>query len=404
MDSKRVMVIAGSKWQIPITKKIKEMGYSPYVVNLYQDSPAFKYADKSGVMDILDFNSCLTFAKENGIDAVLSEECDIAMPTVAHIAEKLHLCALSPDMAALYTNKFAMREFCKRNNISYPEYRKCQNIEDAREFFRTLNRKMIIKPLDANSSRGVFTIENESDLELYFYEAMSFSKVEKCVLAERYIEGAEFTIDGIKTPKKHYTMAISEKKHYEHNKNVACELYFSHSNENFDYDKLKEVNDRFINASALEFALTHAEYKYEDGQFYLIEIAARGGGNLISADIVPIMTGIDNYQYLIECSLGNVKDADFTVPDKYKNRCSVLKFFDVPGMGGVVKNIAGIDYLTNSPNVVKWELNFEVGDYIEKAADDSKRAGYYIAYADSKSELDKLMKEITERFDIIYER
>lgn len=404
MNSKKVMVIAGSKWQIPIVKKISQMGHSPLVVNLYEDSPAFAYADKHGVMDILDKNACLKFAKENDIDAVLSEECDIAMPTVAYLSGELGLSSLSVDMAALYTNKFKMREFCKENGIPYPEYRKCYDISEAEDFFHSINKKIIIKPLDANSSRGVYTITNLEELKKYFPLAMEYSKVENCVLAERYIEGTEFTVDGIKTPEKHYTMAISQKKHYPHNPNVACELYFSHSNDGFDYELLKKVNDKFVNESGLEFGLTHAEYKYENGEFYLIEIAARGGGNLISADIVPVMTGIDNYKYLVECSLGNIYNSKFEIPKEYENRCSVLHFFDVPGDGGMVESIKGIDFLNDTPNIIKWEMNFEIGDVIEKAKDDSKRAGYYIAYAENRAELDALIKEIDNQFDIIYRK
>ena len=101
---KKIMVIAGSKWQIPITKKIKSMGHLPYVVNLYEDSPAFEFAEKSGVMDILDKKTCLEFAEQNNVDAVLSEECDIAMPTVAYIADSLDLPSQSADIIPLFTH------------------------------------------------------------------------------------------------------------------------------------------------------------------------------------------------------------------------------------------------------------------------------------------------------------
>ena len=402
MNPKNIMVIAGSKWQIPITKKINESGNNSLVVNLYENSPAFEYASKSGVMDILDKQACLCFAKENNIDGVISEECDIAMPTVAFVAKEMGLSALSEKMAALYTNKFEMRAHCKKVGIAYPEYKKCYTKEDVVEFFKDVGKKIIIKPLDANSSRGVFTINSYEDIEKYFDESMSFSKVEKCILAERYIEGTEFTVDGIKAPNAHYTLAISQKKHYAHNENVACELYFSHKNDKFDYEQLREVNDKFVNESELEFGLTHAEYKYEDGKFYLIEIAARGGGNLISAEIVPVMSGFDNYKYLIDCSLGDVKNIEYELPENIKDRCSVLHFFDIPGNGGRVKEIKGIDTLKNCKTILKWELYFSVGDFVEKAADDSKRAGYYIAYAESRQELDALIDKIEKEFQLIY--
>lgn len=402
MQPKKIMVIAGSKWQIPITKRISAEGHLPYVVNLYEDSPAFEYAHKSGVMDILDREACLKFAVENEIDAVLSEECDIAMPIVAHIAEKIGSASQGTDKIPYFTNKYKMREFCKEHGLKYPEYRKCKTFEEAQEFFVQLNSKMIIKPLDSNSSRGVYTIESIEEIPELFEKSMSFSKVEKCVIAERYIEGTEFTIDGIKTPEKHYTMAISEKKHYPHNKNIAYELYFSHKNDKYDYDKLREVNDKYINLTGLPFGLTHAEYKYENGEFYLIEIAARGGGNLISAEIVPVMTGIDNYKYLLECTLGNVHNEEFVIDDNLHDRCAVLHFFDVEGAGGKVKEVILPD-LFNDENVIKWELNFSVGETIEKAQDDSKRVGYYIAYAESKKKLDDMIKDIDSQFKIIYE-
>lgn len=397
---KKIMVIAGSKWQIPITKKIKSMGHLPYVVNLYEDSPAFEFAEKSGVMDILDKKTCLEFAEQNNVDAVLSEECDIAMPTVAYIADSLDLPSQSADIIPLFTNKFAMREFCMAHGLKSPEYRKCASLPEAIEFFKSVNGKIIIKPLDANSSRGVYTITCEEELLSCFDKAMSYSKVEKCVLAERYIEGTEFTVDGIKTPDKHFSLAISEKKHYPHNKNIAYELYFSHKNPNFDYEKLRGINDEYVNLSGLPFGLTHAEYKCENGEFYLIEIAARGGGNLISSDIVPVMSGIDNYEYLIDCSIGNAENKDFVIDENLSDRCCVLHFFDAPADGGIVEAVEGTEILDNHPGIVTWELNFKRGDYIEKAADDSKRIGFYIAYADSDAGLRQLMSEIESSFKI----
>lgn len=401
MRKKKVMVLAGSKWQVPIIKKLKEAGCEVWNVNPFENSPGFAFSDGFGLLDVRDKQACLEFAKQHNIDAVLSEECDIAVPTVAYVADELKLPSIGADMAELYTNKYAMREFCKNNGLLYPKYRKCKSVDEAKAFLREINGKIIIKPLDANSSRGVFTIENEAELEKHFAEALEYSKFEKCVIAERYINGTEFTVDGIKTPDKHYTMAVSEKKHYKSNENVASELYFSHSNRNFDYEKLRQTNDRFVNLSGLPFGLTHAEYKYENGEYYLIEIAARGGGNLISAEIVPIMTGIDNYSYFMDCCINGAKRQNFDIPEEFQPRCAVLKFLDVPGKGGVVKEIDGIDFLQNCPNITTWDLSFKTGDTIKPAKDDSARIGFYIAYANSREELDNIMKQVENKLNIV---
>ncbi len=405
MTQRLIMVIAGTYWQIPILKKIRQMGHRSLVVNLYEDSPAFAYADYHEVGDILDKENCLAIAKKYAVDAVLSEECDIAMPTVAYIAEQLHLPALSRDMAELYTNKYRMRTFGEEHHLATPRYRMCHSVDEVRQFAAQLGKPVIIKPLDANSSRGVFVVDKDTpQLETLFDEALSYSKIEKAVLAEQYINGTEFTVDGIVLPDGHHSLAISEKKHYAHNRNIAYELFFSHYNERFDYDLLRATNDRFVNLSGLTAGcLTHAEYKYEDGVFYLIEIAARGGGNLISSHIVPIMSGVDNYRCLLNTCTGAADDTAVPTEGINRERCAVLYFFDTPGRGGVVSRIEGEDFLKSSDNVIAYKLNFAVGDRIEKAANDSKRIGFYVAYAESRDRLLSLMETINQKIKISYE-
>lgn len=397
---RKVMVLSGAKAQIPIIKRLHEFDCEVYDVNLYENSPAFEHADYSGVMDILDKKTCLEYAKSNGVDAVMSEMCDIATPTIAYIAEQLNLPGIGSEMAELYTNKFAMREFGIRNGIPTPEYKICKSKEEAIEFFEKLGKKIIIKPLDSNSSRGVFTINCVEDLDKHFEEALSFSHIHKAVLCERYITGTEFTIDGIVTKTGHVCLAISEKHHYEHNENIADELFFSHHNDRFDYDLLRKTNDMFVDKSGLKYGLTHAEYKYEDGQFWLIEIGARGGGNYIGSTIVPLMSGVDTYEYIINKTLGNETNENLFVDKALWDRCCVLKFFDTPDNGGVVKNIHGIDFMEECENVVDYSLNFGIGDTIEPAVNDSARIGYYIAYAESNDKLRKIMNDIESKFII----
>ncbi|HBZ35826.1 MAG TPA: hypothetical protein DEO33_05365 [Rikenellaceae bacterium] len=401
MSERTSLVIAGSYWQIPIIKKIKSMGHRALVVNPYEDSPAFPYADGHLQADIFDFERCLAYCKEQDVSAVISDESDIAMPVVACLANELGVPSLGVESARLFTDKFMMREFSKKNGLLYPEYRMCSSPEDAIELLQQIRHKLIIKPLDSNSSRGVFIVSSEEEIIDHFEEALSYSKVEKAVIAERYIEGTEFTIDGIKTPSKHYSLAISEKKHYAHNNNIASELLFAHTNTKYDYQKLREVNDKFVELSGLPFGLTHAEYKFEAGNFYLIEIAARGGGNLISADIVPFMSGVDNYEYLVNCSFGYIEEPDFTVPAKYKNRCAVLKFFDTPANGGLVKKIQGCDYLESEPDIIRYKFNFAIGDIIEPAQNDSKRIGFYIACSENMDKLQTVMQTVHEKIKIV---
>ena len=400
--SKKILVLPGTQWQVPLIEKIQEMGHKALVVNPDPNAPGMKKADLCLVSDIFDKHRVIEFGKNQEIGAIMSDECDIAMNWVAELGKIFSVPTLDEETAALFTDKFLMREFSKEHGLKYPEYKFCKTVEDAVALLKDINRPIIIKPLDSNASHGVFKCTTEEDVRKHFDESMSFSRVEKSVLAERFIVGIEFTIDGVKTPHGHYTMAISEKKHFAHNESIANELLFSHYNPNFDYDKLRATNDAFVMKSNLQFGFTHAEYKYEDGEFYLIEIAARGGGNMISSCITQYMTGYDTYRYLVECATGNVHDEDFSLRPEYKDRAAVLKFFETPGGGGKVKEIKGLDYLEKEPDIKHYRLNFKIGDTIENALNDSVRIGFYIVCSENMQKLRNVINNIETTFKLIY--
>ena len=400
--SKKILVLPGKQWQVPLIEKIQEMGHQALVVNPDPEAPGMKKADLCLISDIFDKDRVIEFGRNQKINAVMSDECDIAMKWVAEMGKIFHVPTLDEETAALFTDKFLMREFSKQHGLKYPEYKFCKTVDDAISLLKEINRPIIIKPLDSNASHGVFKCSTEEEVRKHFDESMSFSRVEKSVLAERFIVGTEFTIDGVKTPSGHYTMVISEKKHFAHNESIANELLFSHYNPNFDYDKLRATNDAFVMKSNLQFGFTHAEYKYEDGEFYLIEIAARGGGNMISSCITQYMTGYDTYRYLVECATGNVHDEDFSLRPEYKERAAVLKFFATPNGGGKVRELQGLDYLGNEPYIKHYRLNFMIGDTIEDALNDSVRIGFYIVCSENMQKLRQVIENVEKKFQILY--
>lgn len=401
MGSKTVVVLPGSQWQVPLVQTCKSMGLRALVVNPYPDSPAFAYADGHLQSDIFDLERVARYCRAEGADAVVSDQCDIAVPAVAELGERLSLPAITPECARLFTDKFEMRAFCEAHRLPFPEYRLCRTAGEAESFFDRLGTRMVLKPLDSCSSRGVFTISKRKDIGRLFQQSLSFSKVERAVLAERYIEGTEFTVDGVRTPERHYSLAVSEKRHFAHNSNIACDLYFSHRNPRFDYDQLKRQNDLLVELSPLHWGLTHAEYKFENGKFYLIEIGARGGGNLISPHIVPYLSGIDTYRYLLDCSMGSVSSPSFQVQERYQDRCAILRFFDVPENGGTVSRIEGEERLSSGKEIAAYQFHFAPGSVIEKAKTDSDRAGFYIACCETEWELRTVMEDVRRNVRIV---
>ena len=397
---KTILVLPGSLWQVALVRKIKELGHKVLIVDPHNSALCYEFSDGHLEADIFDSSKVNEYASANNVDAVMSDQCDIAMPVIAALCERLGLPCMSVETARLFTSKFMMREFCREHGLNFPEYKLCRTLHDVTGFLHELGRPIIIKPLDSNASHGVFRIRTDDEAEEHFDETMSFSRYEKFIVAERFIDGKEFTVDGVKTPSAHYTLAISEKHHYRHNINIADELLFSHYNSRYDYEELKRANDSFIMRSGLTFGFTHSEYKLEDSKFYLIETAARGGGNMISSLITQYMSGFDTYKYLIECATGNIHDEDFSIRDDYRERASVLKFFDTPGIGGKVKAVHGLDVLDCEEDVKHYMLNFKPGDSISECVSDSARIGFYIACSENMKKLEGVMKKIDDSFRI----
>lgn len=401
---KNVIILPGTRWQIPLVKKIKKRGYRAVVFDYYDNQPAYEYADEYQLVDIHNKEKVLELAKKYFPVAVISDECDIATPTIAWVSKRLGKPSIGMNMAELYTNKYAMREFCKENGLKSPIYYKCSEVQAAVEIFRGFGKKMIMKPLDSNSSRGIYSVESEKDIFTHFEESLSYSKSEKSILLEEYIEGEEFSIDGLKTDDKFFPLSISKKYHFSYNENLDQALIFSYFNDEYDYDALRRVNEDFIVRSGLEFGLTHAEYKFFNGSYYLIEIGARGGGNLISSVINPNLYGIDTQEILIDWATGSkIKTGDIRYTDGYKERCSWLEFFDTQGKEGKLKEIRGLDVLKSNKCIKSFHFFHSIGDTIGKAKDGGTRLGYYIACCDSSQELNRIKDVVDKNVQIILE-
>ncbi len=101
--------------QFYMAQKIKSRGYYLIVVTMPGDYPVIDIADKVCYVNVFDKDAVLAVVRENDIDAVISDQNDTMMPTVAYVAENLGLpgndsrivnsyCNKNNDYAILYLN------------------------------------------------------------------------------------------------------------------------------------------------------------------------------------------------------------------------------------------------------------------------------------------------------------
>ena len=396
----KIMVIAGGDWQIELIKKAKKLGHTVICSNLYEQSPAFPYSDYCEVANVLDKETNLKIAYKYKPDAVISDQSDIAVPTVAYLNEKLGLRGIGTDKANLFSDKSELRVFCKKHGITVPAFKVCKNTQDAIPFFEEY-KKAIIKPIDSQSSRGVFTINKVEDIEAHYTETLSWSNRRKEFLIEEYVDGDEFTIDGMVVAGKYYPMCISIKEMYKQNPNVSKMQTYSYYHPKYNYDEMREANRQLIETADLPFGLTHSEYKFDKGKFYLIEAGARGGGSNLSGKIVPYMSGVDNYEYLIRQALGEPVKQPVFDKNYLENHFSIMRFFDFGK--GKVKEVHGKDVLANIPNMIDYQLNIKPGDVLEDLKFGRMRPGHFIIGGSNMKDLSKQMDDILGKVGVTFE-
>lgn len=392
------MVVGGGPWQVPLIRKAKEMGLFVLNTNLYPDSPGFAYSDAHEVADVLDVDKQLAIAREYHLDGVVTDQSDIALATVASLCEALGLPGIGRSKAELFTNKVQMRNFLVEHGFDTPQFTDSASPENAVEFARMHGYPVVIKPPANQASRGVFKVNSEEELLRRYDEARSFTRNDH-VLVEQYLEGSELTVEGFKTPTKHYSLAVSRKKALPNNPMVASELFYSPSTEAIDYERLKLQHDRLVEEMRLPFGITHTEYIYSNDKFYLVEVAARGGGTKISSDIVPALSGVQTNELLISLALGGQVES-LSLPD-VTNRYAVLSFFNFAP--GLVKGITGLEQIGDLRGVLDIEMNFRAGDRIMPPADDRGRHGYFIAIGPSRSETEALRDRIHATVQVAYD-
>ena len=397
MSGKRILIIGSGQWQLHLIKTAKALGLYTINTNLYPNSLGFQFADLGLALDIYDREGHLALAREYGVDAVPTDQIDIAVPTAAYVAERLGLPGIGSRAAELFTNKVRMREFCAAHGTRQPAYSVCHSPEEAARAASALGYPVIIKPTDNRSSRGVFKVGSEAELRAALPETLANSR-EPRFLVEQYIGGVELTVEGFMAGGRHVALGCSRKEQFGHNTVLDLRLLYLKDDGTIPYDDLKKIHNHLMEATGLPFGITHAEYKYWDGDFYLIEFAARGGGANISSHIIPLVSGVDVTGTLIRAALG--EEIKGVVP-RPQDKDVTLEFLALAP--GRVKSIRGVEEIRAMPNVVDFGLAFREGDEIALPADGGGRAGHFIAYADDAAALAGVCERVRDTLSVEYE-
>lgn len=392
----KLIAVGGAEGQAHIIECARNSGY--YVIDVDKDGECYcrGIADEFQKLSTDDVNGIAKLAMERKVDSIVASQSDLGIKTAYLCRKMLGIEAEGDEAINLFTNKHRMREFLKKEGYACPDYKLCSSEKELNNFVSKHSGKCVAKPIDSQGSRGVTIIDTNTVSK--YKDIAKYSSDEKSIIIEEYLGNEEYTVEGIIVDGIHYSLAISKKKHYENLSCVACELRYEWDEDDEKLNGLAKLNSDIIEKTGLKNSVTHAEYLFFDGRFYLVEFAARGGGSMISSHIVPIVSGVDSEKiYLNKILKDNKQELVCTRKRKY----AVLKFIELEE--GIIKKICGLDTISAMPNIVKIHINYQVGEKVDRITNDTNRHGFYIAYADTEEELNDIEDFVEKNIKVIYE-
>lgn len=303
---KHIAIIGASYLQLPLIEKAKELGFVTHVFAWAADDVGERAADHFYPISVVEAEQIAHMCREIGVCGVCSIASDLCAVTSNRVAHQLGLPGNSLSCTAKSSNKFLMREAFAKRGDPIPQY----VLVDEKTELGTLRLRypVIVKPTDRSGSRGICKLENSAGLQSAVEHALS-QGFEKKALIEEFVDGQEYSVEGISFHGVHTILAVTKKfttgapQYIETGHMEPAQL------DPASYRKICDTVLHALDSLEIQNSASHSEVKIDaSGRVTIIEIGARMGGDCIGSDLVPYSTGIDFVKAVIQVACGEAPD------------------------------------------------------------------------------------------------
>lgn len=391
-----ILVFGAGALQVPLIECVKRRGFNPIVVSLNPEEPGMRIVQDKIVDDFCDEQKMLEYAIRYNVKGVVTDQTDLPVRSIAYVCDKIGLPSIGYETACLFTDKFRMREKCRELGIKTLRYQLVSTMEAATSFFASINSPVILKPINNQGSKGVYRVSNLQELKEKFSLAQKYSRNEP-ILIEEFVEGQELVVEGISVDGFVDNLICGDTFYFNIPDVFSARQRIFPSQKNAEIvKKTLDLNKKIINGFSLNRGITHAEYIIKDGDIYLIEIAARGGGVYISSDIIPLMTGFDTTSFIIDIATKQYVERPI-ICKKSKIVCYVAFFLPE----GTITSISGVDEVVALPYVYHNNLeHLVVGKKIKENTDKTSRF-FMVLAAESTEDMDSYIGWIKKKLKVV---
>ena len=387
MNKKSILIFGLGFLQKSLIARCKVKGLYTIGIDPCEDAVCKDDVDIFEVVGGQDYEKTLEVAKRYDVAGVITTATDKPLVMMARVAEALHLPFYSVKTAQWSTDKYQMKQRFMLGGVPFAKGKLAKTIDDVSDFVFPV----IVKPRDNSGSRGVKLCCDKQELQECINEALEFSHLDT-VLVEEFIEGQEYSIESIHFDGKSKVIQFTEKKTTDFPYNVELGHMQPARLSDEMKDEIREIIEKIAKALNFNNCGSHTELKIGSRGITVIETSPRFGGDFITSTLVPLSTGLNIDDLLIEISIGNkLSDKDL---QPVKNRCSGVVFFNLPE--GKIEKIGNLDKLKTIKGLHFYYFGLKEGDVVKKIKNSLDRYGDAVFVADTREELEKEIEKFNK--------
>ena len=343
----KALVVAGGIPQITLIQELKERGVETVLVDGSATPVALPYADKFYNVNIFDIDAVKAIAEDEKVDFLITVCADQVLLVVAEISEMLGLpWYIDYETAKRVSDKELMKKVFVENGIPTSQYVVMDEFDI--EKTRYLQYPLIVKPVDAYSSKGVKKVQNEQELLTAFEEARSISRAKNAIV-EEFFEGEEISVDLFVEDGKAHVLCISNSDKVKDDEHFAIfrGRYPVHASEEIK-DEVAAVSQKIADAFGIENAPMLVQMLTDGKRVTVLEFCARTGGAMKWL-LIQHVAGVDVIKGVIDLTMGFKPDIRVKAPE---NNYIVNDF--IYCKSGVFDHLEGFDEQLKKGNITDY--------------------------------------------------
>lgn len=390
----KAMVIAGGVPQMELLRQLKERKIETVLLDGNENCLARAIPDKFYKVNIFNIEDVKKIAVDEKVDFIITVCADQVLLVVAEVSEMLGLpCYIGYKQAQDVSDKIRMKKIFKENKIPTTKYLELESL-DMNEIAK-LNYPLVVKPVDAYSSKGVRKAETEKELIAYYNEAKKISR-SGGVIVEEFFEGEEISVDAfVLNGKAHILSITNSEKVKDKDRFVIFRGRYPAAIPDTIRNQIEDVAQKIADSFGLVNSPLLVQLLHNNENISVLEFCARTGGNMKWL-LIKNSCGVDVITATIDITLGLVPDI---TPKEVNNNVVVNDF--IYCKPGVFDHFEGFDELVEKGIINEFHPVRTKGTEMHGVTSSSDRIAGMNIIADSVDEYNKKLRIILDQIAVI---